>query len=200
MTPSVSTPPLVEGGQDQGASADADRATHEQSPQAVSAVPVGIPSAWHIRETAHLNGGKEWFGYEHQCIEEPRLRRMDKYLRKDRSVVSTWRVDGADCASPAEAMRKLAVPPIIGDDEMAILRVLSPDFMSKTDLDALDIDWRNRQYSLSQKGLIWWEGGKVRLTAQGIETAKPPRREAGLARKGESPVAEGHAPESLSHD
>lgn len=30
--------------------------------------------------------------------------------------------------------------------------------------------------------------------AQGIETAKPPRREAGLARKGESPVAESHAP------
>jgi len=33
------------------------------------------------------------------------------------------------------------------------------------------------------------------IRAQGIETAKPPRREAGLARKGESPVAESDAPE-----
>lgn len=40
-----------------GASADADRATHEQSPQAVSAVPVGIPSAeW--RDGADLSGFK----------------------------------------------------------------------------------------------------------------------------------------------
>lgn len=32
------------------------------------------------------------------------------------------------------------------------------------------------------------------IAAQGMETAKPPKREAGSARKGDSPVAEGHAP------
>jgi hypothetical protein len=34
------------------------------------------------------------------------------------------------------------------------------------------------------------------MTAQGIETAKPPKREAGSARKGESPVGNADAPET----
>lgn len=130
---------------------------------------VAVPSGWHLRETAHFNGGKAWFGYEYQCIEEPRLRRLDKYLRADRSVTSVWRVDGVDCASPAEVMERLVLPPAIGEDEMAVLSLMTTEYMGKAELDALNIDWRNRRDSLNQKGLIWWENGKVRLTAHGVE-------------------------------
>ena len=62
---------------------------------------------WHIKEVAHLNGGKVFFGYIHQCVEQPRLERFDRYDRKTRSVTSTWRVDGNDMASFEDAISAL---------------------------------------------------------------------------------------------
>lgn len=123
---------------------------------------------WKMRESAHLNGGRAWFGYEYQCLEQPRLRRLDRYTRANRSVASTWLVDGVDCESLDDALERLKTPPVIGEDELALLQLLSPEFLSKADLDALDLDWRNRRDSLSKKGLIWWEAGKVRITELGL--------------------------------
>ena len=55
-----------------------------------------ISPDWKMREVMHINGGKDFFGYVHRCIEEPRLERYDRYDRKSRQVQSTWRVDGVD--------------------------------------------------------------------------------------------------------
>lgn len=127
----------------------------------------GFPADWTMRETAHYNGGRDWFGYEYQCNQQPRLRRLDRYTRKDRSVASTWRVDGQDCLDAFDALERLSHAPVLGEDELAVLAQITPEVMSKKDLDALNIDWRNRQDRLSAKGLIWWEKGQVRRTPLG---------------------------------
>jgi hypothetical protein len=63
---------------------------------------------WTLREVAHINGGSAFFGYIHQCDQQPRLQRFDRYDRKARSVTSTWRVDGKDQPDLATAVAALA--------------------------------------------------------------------------------------------
>lgn len=67
---------------------------------------------WTMREEIHHNGGREWFGYTHRCVEEPRLTRFDRYEKKTRSVTSTWRVDWIDRASLEDAVEALAQPKV----------------------------------------------------------------------------------------
>ena len=56
-------------------------------------------SAWTMRETAHYNGGRAWFGYLYQCNQEPRLELFKRYDKKLRTGTATWRVDGVDQVS-----------------------------------------------------------------------------------------------------
>lgn len=115
----------------------------------------------HMRQTMHLNGGKEWFGYVHQCVEHPRLSRMDKYTRKDKGVQSTWRVDGADCADLGAALAALAVPVSLTDEERAALTRWRDDF---------DAAWASRggnyamMRALDDKGML---NGKSGITLAG---------------------------------
>lgn len=128
---------------------------------------------WTMREVAHYNGGKEWFGYRHQCNQQPRLSRMDRYMKKDRSVVSTWSVDGQDCADLTEAIARLNTDPTIDADERAMLAALSPAFQPLKDVrsrapyttlpDAVTI----LHHQLSRKGLVWAENGHIRRTELG---------------------------------
>jgi hypothetical protein len=112
-----------------------------------------------MHESAHLNGGKEWFGYIHRCNEHPRLTRMDKYFRKNRSVESTWRVDGKPVAGLAEAAELLSTPYQPRPEELALL-ALVPDGYTI-------LEERSRFIPLRELGLIEFRDGACRRTASG---------------------------------
>lgn len=87
-------------------------------------VTIADVANWHLRQTAHLDGprGKNgWFGDIHQCIEQPRLSRIVKYFRKDRSHTVTWRIDRHDAADLQEAVATLNTPPVLTDAEKEAL-------------------------------------------------------------------------------
>jgi hypothetical protein len=117
---------------------------------------------WHMREGAHYNGGEVFFAYLHHCVEQPRLSRFDKYLRKDRSVTSTWRTDGQDMPSIEAAIEALNTPPTFDDDELAFLKKAPEEF---TDIRK-DIDWTVAD-QVRNKGAVEWERGKCRITDLG---------------------------------
>jgi hypothetical protein len=120
----------------------------------------------HMRETMHLNGGKEWFGYIHQCVEHPRLSRRDKYTRKDRGVQSTWRVDGKECADLDAALDALAKPVVLTDQERAALTQWRDDS---------DAAWAARggnyemMRALNDKGLL---NGRSGITPDGLRSLR----------------------------
>lgn len=91
-------------------------------------ITVEILSGTHLRTIAHINGGSEWFGYRLRCIEYPRLQRLDRYMRKDRSVVSTWAVDGEGVENLAMAAEALNHPPVFTEDEIAALALVPDEF------------------------------------------------------------------------
>jgi hypothetical protein len=76
----------------------------------------------------HLNGGAKFFGYIHRCVEHPRLTRRDIYDKKDKSVTSTWRVDGEDVADLAAAVERLNTPAVLTLDEAAALALIPTEF------------------------------------------------------------------------
>lgn len=122
---------------------------------------------WKMRESAHLNGGREWFGYIHTCIEQPRLSRFDKYLRKTKSVESTWRVDGEDAASLKEAIERLNTPPVFSEAELEVLRRVPDEYADlrrSADFPAI--------YFLRQKGAVEAEAGKCRRTDLGRDALR----------------------------
>lgn len=47
-------------------------------------------------EAAHLNGGKDWFGYIYRSETRPRLSFRVKYTRRDRGTEVQFMVDGID--------------------------------------------------------------------------------------------------------
>lgn len=128
---------------------------------------------WTMREVAHYNGGKEWFGYGYTCNQNLRLYRLDRYTRKDRAVKSEWSVDGEKCADLAEAVERLNTDPIIGDDERTMLASLLPAFQPLGEVrkrepyttlpDAVTI----LHHWLSRKGLVEAQNGHIRRTELG---------------------------------
>lgn len=135
-------------------------------------ITIEVARGWTMREHAHYNGGREWFGYGHQCIENPRLYRLDRYMRKDRSVQSEWSVDGEKCASFEDAVERLKLPPAILFDEMEMLALIEPEFIGWNELKAKPgygafAEPHHQLHYLDRKGLIEWQAGKVRLTASG---------------------------------
>jgi hypothetical protein len=110
-------------------------------------------------ESAHLNGGKEWFGYIHRCNEYPRLTRMDKYIRRTRGVESTWRVDGKPVADLAEAAELLSTPYQPTPEELVLLAEVPDEY-------AL-FENRSRFLPLRETGLIEFKDGACRRTNAG---------------------------------
>lgn len=107
----------------------------------------------HMRQTMHLNGGSEWFGYAYQCVEHPRLQRLDRYLRKDRSVESTWSADGVDHVDLQAALDALQTPPVLTEDERAALARVPAEFVRLRDVLPYQMI-----KALDAKGLIEWSG------------------------------------------
>ena len=112
---------------------------------------------WHMRERAHYNGGKAFFAYLMQCIEQPRLSRYDRYDRKTRSHESTWKVDGIDQPSFEAALAALDTPPIFSDAELQELEKVTDEWVDirKTMDFGLNM-------SLESKGAVEWQDGKCR--------------------------------------
>lgn len=126
---------------------------------------------WHMREDAHYNGGEKFFAYMHRCVEQPRLSRFDKYLRKDRSVTSTWRVDGEDKPSFEAAIEALNVPPEFRDDELALLRTFGDEPEDRRKEMFADMPLWN---GLKEKGAIGWRDGRVTITEAGRDAISTP--------------------------
>lgn len=117
---------------------------------------------WHMRESTHYNGGAVFFAYLHRCVEQPRLSRFDRYDRKTRSVTSTWRTDGIDRQSMAEAIEALNSPPAFDADEVAFLLKVPDEF---TDIRE-GIDWSLNDRVVN-KGAVEWQHGRCRITPAG---------------------------------
>jgi hypothetical protein len=112
-----------------------------------------------MREDAHFNGGKEWFGYRMRCIQYPRLTRFDKYLRATRGVQSTFEVDGEPVADLEAAAALLAIPYEIQPEDIKLLQLVPDEFTS--------LDRRSRFLRLRDVGLIEFKDGDCRLTDTG---------------------------------
>lgn len=115
-----------------------------------------------MREVAHYNGGREWFGYKYQCIQHPRLSRFDRYTRRDRSVASTWRVDGQECRSFEEAMAELDHAPALTVSELTAIAQFDKATMRKADFPGFKASYPHLT-TLAEKGVVWWDAGKVTL-------------------------------------
>jgi len=112
-----------------------------------------------MRETIHLNGGREFFGYVLVCNENPRLQRVDKCYRATKTTVIQYRVDGEDVADLDEAAVKLSVPPVLTDEMRADLMAIGHEFGDHRKT----IDYM-RLMALADRGLIeWGERGKCRV-------------------------------------
>lgn len=81
----------------------------------------------HLAERAHFTG-HGFFGYVKQCVEHPRLQRVEKCVRKTRAVEVTWQVDGQNVASLEAAVEALNVPVVLTDDEAEALDLVPPTF------------------------------------------------------------------------
>lgn len=99
------------------------------------------------RDDVHFNGGREFFGWGHRCIDQPRLLVIDKYFRKERSTQRSYLIDGkTPCATLEEALTALAVPPKLSDDLLVLLRGLSDEW--------IDADGRVPYLPLHDMGLM----------------------------------------------
>jgi hypothetical protein len=112
-----------------------------------------------MREEAHFNGGKEWFGYRLRCVQHHRLTRFDKYIRATRSTQSTFEVDGEPVASLAAAAELLAKPYEVQPEDIKLLNLVPDEW-------AL-LDQRSRFLRLRDVGLVEFKDGKCRRTDTG---------------------------------
>ena len=135
-------------------------------------ITVETIKSWKMLERAHYNGGKEWFGYGHQCIEEPRLYRIDRYKRATKSVESEWQVDGEKVSDLEQAAERLNVEPSLLGEECAMLRLVTPEYQRRSEIKELDgydsiPDPFKAFHYLDRKGMVEWADGRVRLTPRG---------------------------------
>jgi hypothetical protein len=145
----------------------------------VSIVTESDFNGWRFnRDAVHFNGGREFFGWGHRCIDQPRLLVIDKYFKKDRSSQRSYLIDGkTPCATLSDALAALSIPPSLTDAERAKLRAIAA------------FDWirpleRAPLLPLADMGLIEWgrdaeNNVTCRLTSAGREQL------AGTQRSGE---------------
>lgn len=127
-------------------------------------ITVADSKSWHMQQALHGHG-KGFFMYAYRCVEQPRLLRTDRYTKKDRSVASTWSVDGVDHPDLESAVKALNSPPTFSAEEMDALRCLRDDWMpAKTarELITFEMSWR-----LRDKGAIEFADGKCRRSEIG---------------------------------
>lgn len=117
-----------------------------------------------VRHTAHLDGprGKGgWFGDMHTCVQFPRLQRMTKCIRADRSTHVTWWVDGVEVGVLTDAVAALNVPPVLTPDEEAALERVTDEPQDMRGLLPFEIylGLRNKGFIQSEAGKTWRRRG-----------------------------------------
>ena len=117
-----------------------------------------------LRETAHYNGGRDWFGYDHECIEYPRLRRHDRYDRRSKSVSSKWFVDEAECIDIHDAAKRLQIKPVLPDELLPALALVTDEPQDFRKTEHLSAILRLRRY-----GMVHANKGRVTITELGRE-------------------------------
>jgi hypothetical protein len=101
------------------------------------------------REAVHFNGGRDWFGYGHRCIDQPRLLVVDKYFRADQCTKRSFTVDGRlQVGTLREALDALAIPPALSIEEASLLATVPDDWFRPEQRAPLLI--------LSYMGLVEW--------------------------------------------
>lgn len=138
---------------------------------------------WKMRETLHGHG-KGFFLYEYGVIDHMRLRRRDRYTRKDRSVTSTWLVDGQDCKDLEDALAKMATPPSFDESELLVLRLIAKMVEERGGPIACREIPYDATFQLSYKGALDTQAGKMQLSAIGkaaIEAAEKSPLEEGAS-------------------
>jgi len=101
------------------------------------------------RDAVHFNGGREFFGCGHRCVDQPRLLVIDKYFKKDRSTQRSYLVDGkTPCTTLDEALAALDHPPKVTADEIDLLRALPSDWSQP--------ERRGPYLPLADMGLVEW--------------------------------------------
>lgn len=130
---------------------------------------------WLYRETAHINGGPDWFGYKHVCFQHPRLTRVDRYARRGRTVTSILYVDGQEVADLEAAVQALMKAPVIAPELLAFLKLMPSQWTKKSDLFAEAAHGEENRnavlialLNLAALGLVEWEDGAVQPTQLGL--------------------------------
>jgi hypothetical protein len=128
-------------------------------------------NSWRFnRDAVHFNGGKVFFGWGHRCVTQPRLLVIDKYFKADRSTKRSYLIDGKiACETLDDALAALSAPPVLTDEELALLRTVSSEWFRPNERIPL--------LPLAEMGFIEWgrnEENKVtcRLTANGQQKIK----------------------------
>lgn len=117
------------------------------------------------RDAVRFNGGSAFFGHGHRCIDQPRLLVIDKFFKRTRTSQRSYMVDGTTpCATLAEALTALAIPPCPTAEQIELLRAVSADWMQP--------ERRGPLLPLAEMGLIEWgrsaeDKVTCRLTAAG---------------------------------
>ena len=110
-----------------------------------------------------------FFAYLHRCVEQPRLSRFDRYGRKDRSVISTWRTDGIDQPSLADAVEALNTPPRLRRGGACLSGKPPSEWTRKTVPNTINWEVNER---VTNKGGVEWMSGSYRITPAGRAALK----------------------------
>lgn len=120
---------------------------------------------WKVRQGDHYNGGATWFGYGGSCIQQPRLYKLTRHLKKTRATEVEWSVDGQKCASLEEAVDRLNRPPEINLVEREVLSKLPDEWSARAVLkEMLGEGWYEAIFLLRRKALIEAHEGAFRRT------------------------------------
>lgn len=115
-----------------------------------------------LHHRGHLDGprGKEgWFGDLHQCKEFPRLQRIVRYYRKDKSHAVEWQVDNQPVASLEAAVEALNKPVELTEGEQRAMDKVTDQYLDLRRAEGIEL---TDLIALSYKGLIEFEDGKCR--------------------------------------
>lgn len=101
------------------------------------------------RNAVHINGGREFFAWGHRCLDQPRLLVMDKGMKKTRTMVRSYIVDGRKpCATLPEALELLAAPPVLTAEDIATLRDVPTEWFRP--------EQRSPLLALAEMGMVEW--------------------------------------------
>lgn len=116
-----------------------------------------------LRHAAHLDGprGKDgWFGDMHQCIQYPRLQRIVRYYRKDRSHKIVWLVDNQEIGENlADVLSAINKPVVLTEGEQRALAQVADEYQDLRRTGGIEL---TDLLALSYKGQIEFKDGKCR--------------------------------------